>query len=415
MTAEIIHSPALLPAHWAFMTVAAMTSALMGGKGRNLNNNWSPAAILPNLSAEKAVEGEIIALAPSHDPRVQAFCASHPKFEELISRFTDAFDVPLAPVVLIVRDDVKSKLSQVEALASFRDLVALCVVPYARSLGLLYPKAPHRISHSNSFWLYPWMLGTNNETLIASTPAIRGLHAVDRFHGQSSPELSTMELKDVDEPLLEALLRLWKRHYLSSRQRWHDRALFRSLNMAAQASQLPAGIDTTLYDIGRMTALWVSAFEILAHPHTRKPTAPVPKLTAVTVFKKPAGPRMGKSGLSTVYPLLEGVCYLNPEVGRRMYAAYMGRAKESRRRRALPCWLYGKLYQAPCDFLHGNPIRASALNPHGSEVSLFWIAPALYRLALTGFLKLSSGKKPASGFHIDPQRIIERAILMVRK
>jgi len=46
-----------------------------------------------------------------------------------MSRFTDAFDVPLKPVVLIVRNDVMPKLAQVEPLASFRDLVALCVIP----------------------------------------------------------------------------------------------------------------------------------------------------------------------------------------------------------------------------------------------------------------------------------------------
>jgi hypothetical protein len=68
--------------------------------------------------------------------------------------------------------------------------------------------------------------------------------------------------------MFEALFRRWKRHYLARGRLWSDRALFRSLNMAANAAQLPGGIDTTLYDLGRMTGLWVSAFEILAHPHT---------------------------------------------------------------------------------------------------------------------------------------------------
>src|SRR5260221_3274041 len=159
--------------------------------------NWSPAAILPNLSAKKAVEGEIIALAPSHDPRVSAFCHAHAKFKELMSRFTDAFHVPLDAVVLIVRDDAVPKLAEVEPLASFRDLVALCVVPYARSLGIVYGNGD-RISYANSFWLYPWMLSKDNQHIVASTPAIQAFHAVEQFHGQSSPDLSEMELRDVD-------------------------------------------------------------------------------------------------------------------------------------------------------------------------------------------------------------------------
>jgi len=351
-----------------------------------MNSNWSPAAILPNLTADKAVDGEIIALAPSDDPRVLAFCTAHPKFKELISRFTNAFRVPLSPVVQIVRDDVTPKLADVEPLASFRDLVALSVIPYARSLGLVYRNG-HRISYSNSFWLYPWMLGSDNEHIVASTPAIQSFHVVEKFHGQSSPELSIMKLTDVDEPLFEALLRRWKRYYLGKSRRWQDRALFRSLNMAAQAAQLPAGVDATLYDLGRMIALWVSAFEILAHP------------------------RVGKSDLLQVYSLLDKVSYVERNVAQRRYVAY----RSKKPRRVLPCWLYGKLYQARCDFLHGNAIRMDRLNFTGAETGLFWVAPSLYRLALAGFLKLSSVQKAPTIFHTEPQSIIERAILRARK
>lgn len=256
-------------------------------------SEWRPAAILPNLFARKAVEGEVIALAPSVDPRVRAFSSAHPKFEVLLSRFTDAFHVQLDPVVLIVRDDVLPKVARVEPLASFRDLVALCVIPHCRSLAAVY-RNPHRISYSNSFSFYPWMLGTDNEHLVASTPAMTALHVVEEFHGQSSPELPVMQLSEVDEPLFEALLRRWKRHYLGKRQRWQDRALFRSLT---QAAKLPASIDTTLYDLGRMAALWVSAFEVLAHPRT------------------------ANSGLKSVYPLFERISYLDLSVGRGRYVA----------------------------------------------------------------------------------------------
>jgi hypothetical protein len=329
-----------------------------------LASDWSPAAVLPNLTAKAAIEGEIIALAPCDDPRVLAFSEAHPKFGLFISRFTDAFGASLCPVVLIVRDDAIPRPIDVNLIASFRDLVAMCTVPYGRSLASIHPNGSNRLCYADAFWPYPWMLGRDNEGLVVSTPAVSGVHLVERFHGQSSPELHRNRLTDVDKPLFDALLARWRTFYFGNRQAWLDRALFRSLNMAAYAAQLPAGVNVTLYDFGRMSALWVSAFEILAHP------------------------RKGKSGLATVYPLLESVSYLNRRSASRRYAAYMTR-KKPWPRRPLSCWLYGKLYQARCDFLHGNPVNNRTLHPRGLKESIFWFTPALYRLALTGFLGLS--------------------------
>lgn len=69
---------------------------------------------------------------------------AHPKFGEMLSRFTDAFHAPLDPVVLMVRNDALPKLNRVEPLASFRDLVALSVIPYCRSLSSVFRElTPH--------------------------------------------------------------------------------------------------------------------------------------------------------------------------------------------------------------------------------------------------------------------------------
>src|SRR6202012_2627362 len=101
-----------------------------------------------------------------------------------------------------------------------------------------------RIAYADSFWLYPWTLSKNNQTLTLSTPALSAFHVVQQFHGQASPELPVMQIQgnEIDTPLFDALLARWKRHYLGTRQRWTDRALFRSLNMAFQAASLPAGV-----------------------------------------------------------------------------------------------------------------------------------------------------------------------------
>lgn len=350
--------------------------------------DWVPAAILPNLRSERAVEGDVIALAPIHDPRVVSLGARHPKFKDFISRFTNAFDVPTRPVIQIVREDVAAKLADVEPLASFRDLVALFVIPYTRALATIYGnRAINRISYSNSFWLYPWMLAKNNEYLVALTPALRGLHVVDEFHGQAAPELPIMDLDEIDECLLKVLLRRWRRYFLGGRRYAEDRALFRSLNMAAQAAQMPGGIDVTLYDLGRLIALWVSACEILAN-HVS-----------------------GRANVKKVYDLLDRVSFVNHRISLRKYKAFVSKTETERRN--LACQVYGKLYHARCDFLHGNPIRKDRLTFSG-QVGFSWVAPCVYRLALTGFLKLSP-MEPARTFYTDPQSIVERALARTKK
>jgi hypothetical protein len=335
-------------------------------------NRWVPVAILPNLSGGTAIEAEIVALAPIDDPRVRAMRQAITIFAELVSRFTDAFGVPLEPFVFIARNDAIAKLSS-DALLSFRDLAAISVIPYSRSLNTVY-RTTNRIVYSNSFGLYPWTLSKSNDALTASTPAFAGFHDVKQFHGQSSPELPVMRIedRDVDKTMLDALVFRWKRYYFGSRQRWEDRALFRSLNMAVQAGSIPANFST-LFDLGRSISLWVSAFEILSHP------------------------RIERASVFTVYRLFEAVHYCDRSVGRRQYAAYISRPERAKLKKArlksgrhpLPCWIYGKLYQARNNFLHGNPIPKRALSPKGTKNGLFWLAPSLYRLALTGFLDLS--------------------------
>ena len=228
---------------------------------------WTAAAVLPNIELQKPIEGGLAALAPGGDPRLSALCQAHPNLRKFLGKFTNAFGIKLHPAVLIVHGNAPPSIFKVDALASFRDAVALSVVTRSRAFEIVHPRG-HRINFSNSFWLYPWSPDKDYEDLIADTPGLLGLHEVTAFKGQSSSEISVMTLTeyDVDEPLLTALLDRWRRRYAGRRPQWPDRALFRSLNMANQASQLPAGVDTTFYDVGRLIALWVSAFEILAHP-----------------------------------------------------------------------------------------------------------------------------------------------------
>src|SRR4029077_4294644 len=97
-----------------------------------------------------------------------------------------------------------------------------------------------------------------------------GYHEVKALSAQVTPGIAYMPLdrRMIDRPLLDALLRRWREHFGTDSRRHENVALFRSLNMALSASMLPGNVEVTVYDIGKTIALWVSAFEILAHPGT---------------------------------------------------------------------------------------------------------------------------------------------------
>ena len=325
-----------------------------------------PTLVLPNINMKEPIDYSMAALASCEDPRVLGLRLKHPPLDAFLSQFTDAFQVPVRPSIILVRSDAPSNFMDMGAIASFRDVISMSVLPYQRALQFQYPNNP-RILYSNSFALYPWYLGADNETLVLNTDAVLGAHRPDKFHGQSSPELSSHRLdkSDLDIPILEALLVRWRIRYGGRRVAWADRALFRSLNMANQASQIPATADATLHDRGRSIALWISACEILVHP----------------------GRKM-KSSRNLVLELLEKVNWETRFCGRRVYSVKEHRKPSTRR--VFACWLYDRMYWLRNQFLHGNPVTVAQLKLKGTNAAPIWFyGPILYRLALTAFLDLS--------------------------
>ena len=179
---------------------------------------------------------------------------------------------------------------------------------------------------------------------------------------QSSPGISPRHLDHhyTDKVLFSALMERWQRCYRAEFPQHDDVALFRSLNMANSAAMMPAGVEATMYDIGRSVSLWVSAFEILAPAKS--------------------------AAFFTVYELFKKVEYGLTDVGDPIYEAHG--FKTTQTKEILPCWIYGELYKARNDFLHGNPIDSERLMTKPSRRSLYIYAALLYRLALTGLLNL---------------------------
>lgn len=94
---------------------------------------WKPVVTLPNVDLEEPIEGGLAALAPAHDRRVSSLARAHPSFRKFLARFTDAFGRKFRPAVLIVPENAPE--SVLRAIASFRDAIALAVVPFNMALG----------------------------------------------------------------------------------------------------------------------------------------------------------------------------------------------------------------------------------------------------------------------------------------
>lgn len=326
---------------------------------------WKTMAVMPNVETREAIEGGRAAFVPMSDPRVQEIDAAHPRHRSFLRSFTDAFGVEHLPTVLLVRPNASLRFMTVDAMASFRDVLSISIVPRARARGIQYDHS-RGIHFSKAFDFYPWVIGRDYKNLIAVTPAMLAIHDVKKFKGQVAPEISHMKMSatDLDQPLFDELVKRWRRSYGSRKPAWEDVALMRSLNMAHQASQLPGSLDTTILDYGRLVALWVSAFEILVHP----------------------GPG-GTANQWEVYKLLEKMPWKMRE-NRMRNLKCRARQKGSFDRRPLPSWLYHQLNDARNDFLHGNPINKRRLLLPGPNRILVDFAAPLYRMALTSFLDL---------------------------
>ena len=323
-------------------------------------------------------------------------------FRGFLGRFADNFGEKFEPGVLL-REHAPQCFHESEALAGFRDLIAISVIAYNRARRVLYPQQGLRVLFGEAFALYPWILDEQYERLIGSTSAFLATEEVERFSGQSSPSLLRMSLSDgdIDRSLLTALLERWRRRYEAAEPEREDIALFRSLNMAYHASLLPAGAEITFYDVGRLVSVWVSAFEILVHPGGN-----------------------GHANCVKVFELIDKTRWKLQEMAE---PAYDKGGKETTR--TLASWVYQGLYDCRNGFLHGNPVQRDDLRLPGSKRTAFECAAPLYRLALTAFLPLTfdrampADSDPAAAWgdytsnrieFFGPQGIAEKAVLTAK-
>lgn len=322
---------------------------------------------LPGIKLASAVGCDLAALAPAHDERVEAQRLLDPGLDAFLGRFADTFGNKFEPALLLIAQAAPEAASEPEAIAGFRDAVALAGIMPARAR--MIEKRQRQVPDplwADDYDFFPWMVSKDGDRLVGSTPALLSagnISALRAVRGHSSPLVlrRSTDPSRFDHPLLEALLKRWTVRFDGKEPCWRDRALFRSLNMAFSAARVPSGTEEVFYDYGRVAALWVSAFEILVHPGED-----------------------GRAGLGKVVDLLEGAPWVDGDARQKGIRIRINK----RDCRCVTCasWLYEKLYRCRCDFLHGNPVEQNDLriDPCGRMVTEF--AAPLYRAALAAFL-----------------------------
>ena len=359
-------------------------------------DEWIPIVALPNLDMRGKVECDQAAIVPPNDPRVDKLRAEHPRLTTFLSRFRGQFGEQVWPSLILVHAGAPDTCRTPDAITGLRDVIALSVVPRARARRLRYMQ-PNGLAFSTAFQLYPWMIDKQYDEIILSNSAATHLHALNQFHGQTFAEqiqMTVMET-DIDMPLATLLLSRWVSRFAGAGVAWEDKALFHSLNMANEASQIPALTASTFYDVGRSLAHWVSAYEIMVHPES------------------------GISNKTKVAVELEKVQWLD----QRLAALNHPGPGNPPQQKQLGTWLCHKIYGLRDDFLHGNDVDGPALLLNGKPVIDF--AGCLYRMVLTGFFDLhfkeqlplgadadAIGKFTAARMRFNaPQRLYEEALL----
>jgi hypothetical protein len=330
---------------------------------------WIPMFAPPHIDVEEPIEVPGMAIVSLRDARLTDLTRRHRRFAMYMRRFKTEFGEQIWPSVLIRESTSPEQYRSVEALAGFRDALAVSVIPYSWAHALRFENT-FGIRYANWFSFYPWMVDAKYEGLIMQSMAVLAYHEVRALKAQPAAGFTYQSLtaRMIDRPLLCALLGRWESRFKSDEPTRENIALFRSLNMALSASMLPGNVEVTIYDIGKAIALWVSAFEVLAHPGT---------------------PNVG---FKQVYELLEKTKWNLSDCSQPVYEPYGN--KTGHPKRNLPVWLYGELNRARNDFLHGNPITGSRLIVAPGKRPLHLYAAPLFRMVLAAYLDLKIDRGP---------------------
>src|SRR5450756_917858 len=118
-------------------------------------SKWLPMFALANIEVRRPIEVDGFALASMHDARVRELAETHSNFREFLNKFTTEFGQPVVPSIFICRDDAPITYRGTDAIAGFRDSIAMSVIPQSWAKVLRFGNNMG-IKYSDYFAVYPW-------------------------------------------------------------------------------------------------------------------------------------------------------------------------------------------------------------------------------------------------------------------
>jgi hypothetical protein len=360
---------------------------------------WSIVFVLPNIKVEKPIGNEWISIVPHDDARISETILTNPFTRALVENFEDQFERKVYPSLLIVKNNAPDHIRDIEAIVGFRNAFALSTIIMGHEHSLTSKFVAYPL-YSDYFDIYPITISRDNDGFITRSPSVLGFDdEYKNFRGQRSPSLAGLGSVSVrqDDRLFNLLERIWERRFVKRKlNEWPTRALFRSLEMAYQATTIPFKNHSTIYDYGSSASLWVSAFDILTHP------------------------RKGKTGLLSVLNLLGTYEWDTRVIKRKSYKVKYGKRDHQVN---LVQKLYKELYDTRNDFLHGNPVKPDRLYPFRNKNThlITRYAPIIYKVALQSFLNQFEDKRQKKDWQKEyisklfNERKLSEAILSARK
>ena len=209
---------------------------------------WNLIYILPNIKMATPIGNEFVALVPCSDERITAITQNKYFDKALVNGFTNQFGSKIQPTCLIISDKAYNKLDKTDALISFRNILAVSCIIKGNEIALeggnkIYPE------FSNYFDFYPIVLSKSGQGFITDSPSLLGLDdRADEFRGQSTPGLAAnmYTINEDYNPLFKELSKIWYETYIN-RKKINTLSLYRSLEMAYQASTMPYENRATIF------------------------------------------------------------------------------------------------------------------------------------------------------------------------
>ena len=318
--------------------------------------HWRFIALVHNLPLSVPVGNKYMALVPLSDARISQHMQDA-RFAHYARSFSDQFGRKRKVSALIARGRIRRKPDSVLA---FRNSLAMSSVVAAWERFLAYDSQLEHYKFSGYFDIYPFVPSKDFSLLVVNSPSVLGADEIEKFHGQTSPELATAHASEgfFDPGIFASLMEAWVQRHAGRGPRNHQtEAVFRSLEMAYRATRVPFDNRASIGDYGAQLSLWVSAFEILAWPRNKR------------------------AGLDQVLQMLRPVGSCSKRLQLRRYRVVRDKKVQNV---SLPEKLYWEIYKARNAFLHGDPVTAQHLFPgaRSDRHNLLAYAPVLYKCAL---------------------------------